>query len=299
MNTKYRIFCSVVENKSFTRVAEMLNYSQSAVSQTVKSLENELGTALVTRDKGGIELTGDGREYYPYIQEIANAEKSLWQKHREMQGLSDSVIKIGTFTSVSRNILPPLMSKFKQSYPGVKFELYQGEYTSIAQWIKSREVDFGFVNSDAVTGLECAVLITDELFAVLPNCHKMAKKSSVSLADLCTDPFILLDEGKYSVAENAFARCGLKPNTQYKVYDDNTILAMVRQNLGISLMYGLVLSGLKTDLQIRPVKEKPQRPTAIAWYNRDTMPLAAKIFMDFVLSEAKKQAILQFHTSSL
>ncbi|MGN1389675.1 MAG: LysR family transcriptional regulator, partial [Bulleidia sp.] len=67
MDSRYQIFVAVVQEKSFTRAAEILGYSQSAVSQAVRSLEKELGTALIERSREGISLTEDGKEYLPYL----------------------------------------------------------------------------------------------------------------------------------------------------------------------------------------------------------------------------------------
>ena len=74
MLSKYDIFCKVVEHSGFTKAANAIQYSQSAVSQTVKNLEQELGLTLLTRGKEGIHLTADGEAIFPYIQAIANAE---------------------------------------------------------------------------------------------------------------------------------------------------------------------------------------------------------------------------------
>ena len=77
MMSKYRVFCTVVELGSFTAAAERLNYSQSAVSQTIKALEQELGTTLLSRQTHRLQLTRDGESYLPYLQEIAAAEGRL------------------------------------------------------------------------------------------------------------------------------------------------------------------------------------------------------------------------------
>ena len=74
MMSKYRVFCTVVELGSFTAAAERLNYSQSAVSQTIKTLEQELGTTLLSRQTHRLQLTRDGESYLPYLQEIAAAD---------------------------------------------------------------------------------------------------------------------------------------------------------------------------------------------------------------------------------
>ena len=282
MISRYGIFCKVIELASFSKVARKIGYSQSAVSQTIKSLEKELGVILIDRKKDGITLTSDGKEFLPYLEAIYSAECALEQKHKEITGLENSIIRLGTFTSVSRNILPQLMKQFKKIYPNVNFILKQGEYTSIQKWVQTNSVDFGFVNSNAVSGIDVEVLYEDEMLAVLPPNHPLAQNKTISLAQLAKEPFILLDEGDYSVIMNAFQKLHLSPQIEYEVYDDYSILAMVRQGLGVSAMYGLVLNGLEKGLQIRPIREKPTRPVALAWQNKNTMSLASRRFMEFI-----------------
>ena len=286
MASRYEIFCQVLEAGSFTRAAEKLNYSQSAISQGIKALERELGTALLSRGKDGIRLTADGRQLLPYIQSVCQAERALRQKRGEMLGLEHAVVTIGTFTSISRNILPPLMQAFKARHPHVRFVLSQGEYTSIAQWIQEGRVDFGFVNSGAVKGLTVRVLYRDQMSAVLPAGHPLAALETLSLRQLAQEPLILLDEGGHSVSLDAFSAQGLTPRIEYTVYDDYSILAMVRQNLGVSLMYNLVLKGFEEGLAVRPVAERPERTVALAWRNWDAIPLAARLFAQFVMERA-------------
>ena len=282
MISRYGIFCKVIELASFSKVARKIGYSQSAVSQTIKSLEKELGVILIDRKKDGITLTSDGKEFLPYLEAIYSAECALEQKHKEITGLENSIIRLGTFTSVSRNILPQLMKQFKKIYPNVNFILKQGEYTSIQKWVQTNSVDFGFVNSNAVSGIDVEVLYEDEMLAVLPPNHPLAQNEIISLAQLAKEPCILLDEGDYSVIMNAFQKLNLSPQIEYEVYDDYSILAMVRQGLGVSAMYGLVLNGLEKGLQIRPIREKPTRPVALAWQNKNTMSLASRRFMEFI-----------------
>ncbi|MGI6109325.1 MAG: LysR family transcriptional regulator [Eubacteriaceae bacterium] len=288
MISRYDIFCSVIETGSFTKAAGQLGYSQSSVSQTIKALEQEIGTTLIERRKDGIRLTPDGEAYYPYLLSIHTAEKALLQKRQEMAGLEKSTITIGTFTSISRTVLPPLMKAFQKQFPSLTFILRQGEYTGIQQWIQEGSVDFGFINKEAVGDVEMTPLYDDEMMAVLPPDHPLSEKSVLSLTELAGEPLILLDEGEYSLPLAAFAARGLTPQVKYKVYDDYTILAMTRQSLGISMMYQTVLNGFEQGLEIRPIQEAPRRTVAIAWRNRETMPGAARKFLDFIVRETNK-----------
>lgn len=283
MISRYGIFCRVVEQGSFTRAAEELGYSQSAVSQNVRALEQEAGVTLLSRRKDGVRLTQDGQEFYPYIQSVFQAEQALERKRQETMGLENSLIRIGTFTSVSRNLLPPRMKEFKETYPDVRFVLRQGEYTSIPQWIRQGEIDFGFVNEDAVEGMETHLLYEDHMLAVLPQGHPLEQKSLLSLSDISREPLILLDEGEHSVLLAAFRQAKLTPRLAYQVYDDYSILSMVRQGLGISVLYEKVVAGFQQGLSLRPIRESPRRRVALSWLSWDTMPYAARRFAEFLM----------------
>lgn len=287
MISKYGIFCKVIETGSFTKTGEELGYSQSAISQTIKSLERELGAVLIIRSKDGIRLTADGESFMPYIRDVRTAEEAVDQKRSEILGLENSVIRLGTFTSISRNLLPGMIRSFKLKYPKVRFELMQGEYTSISKWIRDGSVDFGFVSADAVTGLTVEVLYRDEMAAVLPPGHRLASKEEISLSELAKEPFILLDEGEHSTPLKAFKSYGIEPHIEYKVYDDYSIIAMIKEGLGVSVLYKLVLSGFDSGIEIRPIKERPQRPVGIAWKKWDTMPVSARKFAKFILDTGK------------
>lgn len=283
MISRYGIFCEVIKIGNFTKVGEKIGYSQSAISQSIKSLEKELGMLLIKRKKDGVILTKDGKQIFPYIHAIYNAEKSLYQKQTKMLSLDESIIRLGTFTSVSRNILPQLIKMFKKEYPKVEFILQQGEYTSIESWLKEGSIDIGFVNADIANGLKTNIIYKDEMLAVLPYHHPLSHKQQVTLEQLSKEPFILLDEGEYSLPLNSFHAQNLSPKIEYKVYDDYSILAMVKQGLGVSMMYKLVLKGLENNLKIVSIKEKPRRNIALAWVNYETLPLASQKFANFIL----------------
>lgn len=283
MISRYGIFCKVAELGSFTRAAESCGYSQSAISQNIKALEQETGVSLLSRRKDGVQLTADGRDFFPYLQAVWQAEQALERRRQETMGLKNSVIRIGTFTSVSRNLLPPKMKAFKARYPDVRFVLRQGEYTSIPQWIRQGEIDFGFVNQDAVDSMDTRLLYEDHMLAVLPQGHPLEQKPVIPLKELSREPLILLDEGDHSVLLDAFRQAGQTPNIAYEVYDDYSILSMVRQGLGISVLYEKVVSGFESGLSLRPIVEAPRRRVALAWSSWETMPYAARRFAEFLM----------------
>ena len=284
MMSKYRVFCTVVELGSFTAAAERLNYSQSAVSQTIKTLEQELGTTLLSRQTHRLQLTRDGESYLPYLQEIAAAEGRLERRKAELSQLQTSELRLGTFTSVSRTYLPPRIQAFSARYPGVCFSMRQGEYDEIAQWLSDGRIDLGFTNMDAYPPNEGQLLFEDRMIAVLPKSHPRAKRAEISLKDLAGEPFLMLDEGKFSVVRRAFEKEGLTPDVRYFVYDDYTILSMVQLGLGNSMLYERVVRGFEHQVALVPLKNAPKRPVALTWKSWETLSYAAKNFANFLLS---------------
>jgi DNA-binding transcriptional LysR family regulator len=279
--SRYAVFCRAAELRSFTLAGMELGYSQSAVSQIVKSLEEELGTKLITRSRGRFELTADGKEYFPYFEAIKNAEDALIRRRLEITGMEDATIRVASFTSVSRELLPELMKNFKETHPGVNFVIKQGEYNSIRGYIEQGEVDFGFISTHFSEGLESSHLYDDELAAVLPKGHPLAKKKTLRMKDLTNDPFILFDEGRdYNTVLEAFREKGLEPKTEYDIYDDYSILGMVRRGFGISVQIKRIVKGFEEGLEVRDIEDAPLRSVSLAWRSRETMPFASREFLD-------------------
>ena len=280
--TKYDIFFKVLETKNFSTAAKELGYSQSAISQAIKSLETELETNLLIRQKGGILLSQDGEFYLPYLKAVQSSLENMRIHHDEMKGLNHARLRIGTFTSVSRHLLPSLMESFMKIYPNIQFELYQGEYTSIEQQLLEGNLDLGFTCIDAIGNVQYKPLYNDEMFALVPKNHTLAKYKTLSMEQLVKYPFIQLDEGEYSLPIKTFESLHLSVQIKHKVYDDFTILAMIRQNLGISILYQNALSEYD-DLCMIPIHEPLVRHVGIAYHNYETLSYASKTFLNFIL----------------
>lgn len=280
----------VIEKGSFTQAAQDLGYTQSAVSQMVQTLEDELSTTLISRSRKGITLTPDGEEFLPFITNVYHAYRELAEKSKEMQGLESGDIRIGTFSSVSCHWLPFLIKEFKEIYPSVHFHLQQGEYTSIVQYIKEGSVDFGFVNPEAVDDLETVPLKKDEMLAVLPQNHPLASKPTATLEELSKESFILLEEGELSEPLEIFKENGLQPKIEYRVFDDYTIMSMVENELGISILPDLVLNKVNYKIVTKKITPPIVRTIGLAYKNKQTMPIASRYFVDFIIEKFSEQS---------
>lgn len=280
---RFIVLKKIVELGSFTKAAEELGYTQSAVSQAVASLESELSLTLLRRSRTGVRLTGEGEELYPFIERTVLQYLSMREKAKEITGLASGVVRVGTMSSVTCHWMPKLIKGFQELYPNVRFLFHQGDYTSIQEWIKSGAVDFGFVTPAAVSGLETVVIKDGEMLAVLPGDHPLAARKKLALSEIAGEPFILLEEGNYSEPLNAFAAAGLTPDIKYTIHDDYAIMTMVEAGLGVSILAELVLRRNSFDIVSLPLAPPVYRTLALGFKDRASLPIAAKYFIRYIL----------------
>lgn len=276
---RYFALLKIIEVGSFTKAAELLGYTQPALSQMIASLEKELSIRILYRSRYGIQLTPEGERLYPSIQNAVRQYEVMRQTADEICGLDSGLIRIGTVSSVSCHWLPKIIRSFWEKYPNIQIVLHQGDYTSIQEWVRTGAVDFGFVNPHAVQGMETTLIKSGEFRAVLPKNHPLAAKKSLVLEDLADEPFLLLEEGAYSEPLEAFRAAGISPQIRLRVHDDYSILSMVEQGLGISLLTELVLHKTSYDVVALPVEPPIIRTMSIVTKEKRTLPLASKAFL--------------------
>lgn len=281
---RYLVLQKIVEMGSFSKAAETLGYTQSAMSQMISSLEDELSIKLLNRFRTGTQLTLEGEKLYPYIEQTINHYLSMQEKVKEIRGLDTGVIRMGTLASISAHWMPQILKEFQAVYPGVEFVIHQGDYTSIQNWIRTGAVDFGFVNPRAVNGLQTVDLKEGIMLAVFPEDHDLAKKEIVPLSDLADEPFILLEEGHYYEPLEAFRSIGKRPNIKYTIHDDYAIMTMVEAGLGISILAELVLRRTNYRILLRKTEPPVYRTIAIGYKDVHSLPIASKRFIEYLRS---------------
>lgn len=279
---RYLALQKIVQTGSFSKAAEALGYTQSAMSQMISSLEEELSMKLLNRFRTGTQLTLEGEALYPYMEQTIYHYFSMQEKAKEIRGLDTGMIRMGTLASISAHWMPKLLKEFQALYPGVEFVIHQGDYTSIQNWIKTGAVDFGFVNPKAVNGLQTIPLKEGIMLAVFPEHHALAQKEIVPLSELAEEPFILLEEGHYYEPLEAFEQIGKRPNIKYTIHDDYAIMTMVEAGLGISILAELVLRRTNYRLLLRKTEPPVYRTIAIGYRDVYSLPIASKRFLEYL-----------------
>ena len=279
---KYQAFVRTVELGSFTKAAESLSYSQSGVSRMVADLEREWKVALLERGRAGVRLTSEGTRLLPCIRRVCEEHARLQAQVDELNGLQAGLIRIGTFSSVATHWLPNVIRAFQEDYPNIDYELLLGDYSEIEEWVLEGRVDCGFLRLPAHRGEETAFIERDELLAVLPEGHPLAERERVPAAELCEEPFLLLEKGDNTVVSEVFERDGLSPRTRFTTWDDYAIMAMVECGLGVSILPGLILRRAPYRIAARPLEEPAYRTIGLALRSREAASLATQRFLEYL-----------------
>lgn len=275
-------FIKTVEYGSFTKAAEVLNYSQSGISRMINDLEKEWKITLLERNRTGVKLTSDGSRLLPYAKSLCEEYQKLQMQVDDLHGVQSGIIRIGTFSSVATHWLPNIIKAFQKDYPGIDYELLLGDYTEIEEWIAEGRVDCGFLRLPTRPEFETIYLEQDNLLAILPENHPLAKCDKVPLADLCHEPFMLLEKGAKAEISEVFERNHLTPQVHFTTWDDYAIMSMVESGLGISILPQLILKRIPYHIVAKELDVPAYRHIALALRERKTASLAVKKFLEYL-----------------
>ena len=282
---RYDAFLQVLERGTFSDAARAMGYTQSAVSQMVKNLEEELGVTMLVRSRTGVSLTREGELLLPSIRGVANARQLLSEYAANLRGLESGTVRIGTFTTVSSSLLPPVIKRFKEAHPGIRFELHQGLYADVEALVRDGVVDFGFTDLVRCGDLQHEPLLRDSMMLALPINHPLARASAVRLEALRGEPFIQLDEGPGGASIQRTVAQHPELDVQYRVADDYSVLNMVENGLGVALLPEIVLHNTNRRVVARPVDPPLRRSLVVIFRRREEMSTAATAFLQELREE--------------
>lgn len=279
---KYMAFIKTVEYGSFTKAAEILNYSQSGISRMINDLEKEWNITLLERSRAGVSLTSDGSRLLSHAKSLCDEYQKLQMEVDDLHGVQSGLIRIGTFSSAATHWLPNIIRAFQKDYPGIDYELLLGDYKEIETWIAEGRVDCGFLRLPTNPGFETISLSRDRLLAILPEGHPLAECEKVPVAKLCDEPFLLLEKGASAEVSEIFERNHLTPRVHFTTWDDYAIMSMVESGLGISILPELILKRIPYRIVTKELDVPAYREIVFALRDKKTASLAVKRFMEYL-----------------
>ncbi|WP_410511138.1 LysR family transcriptional regulator [Paenibacillus sp. BR2-3] len=282
--SKYEVFLKVVELGSLTKAADALGFTQSGISHTISSLENQFGFPLLIRNRSGIKLTVNGEQVLQPIREILKWNEQLKQEVAHIHGLEVGTLTIGTFTSVSVHWLPGMIKQFRADYPQIEFKLMEGDYREIEHWIETGVIDCGFISLPTRDHFDVFPLKKDRMLGIVSKDHPLSGQPYLSFSQMVNEDFIIPKEGSDYDVRRVLDKAGMKPNVKFSAGDDYAIIAMVEKGLGISILPEMVLQGRNHNVTLLELEERSFRSLGIAVNSMKYASPAAKRFVKHVQS---------------
>jgi DNA-binding transcriptional LysR family regulator len=190
------VFHTVARLLSFTKAAEALHMTQPAVTFQVRQLEEHFNTRLFDRTHNRISLTEAGRKVFSYADRIFELYSEMENLVREITGEISGALTIGASTTIAEYMLPTLLGDFKERYPDVTIHLKVSNTEGIVSMVENNTIDLGVVEAPVANkNLVVESCKRDQLVAIVPPHHPVAKLEKVDFSHLLEYPFICREEG--------------------------------------------------------------------------------------------------------
>jgi LysR family hydrogen peroxide-inducible transcriptional activator len=234
-----RYFCAVAEAGSFSRAAEQSHVSQPSLSQQIMKLEDELGARLFDRLGRSVRLTETGQTFLPraraVLRELEAARGDVVEQKLSIGGS----VTIGVIPTVAPYFLPQRLTRFSRKHPQVQLTVVEEITPALLELLRASKADLAIL-ALPIRGheFESFPLLVEPLFAALPQGHKLAKRRSLSLKDLRSQPFLLLRDG-HCFRDTAVAACDrarLHPQIIFESGQFSSLLSMVGAGMGVSIV---------------------------------------------------------------
>ena len=281
-----RHFLAVVEHGHFTRAAESVHLSQSALSASIRALENELGTPLFERTTRSVVPTDAGKVLYPYAQRMLGEAQDAVVAVGRLRTGELGTLTLGTVQTFTAVDLPALLARLHGRFPGIGVTLREATTDELFDAVTTAELDLAFVALDArplPSGLIALRTYREELTVVAAPDHPLAAVTEIDIHALQSCSFVDFQAGTglQTTIESLFAAAGVRRHITFRVGDMDRLLELVRYGLGVAVVPEPIAqrSGLR---RIRMNTGNRCRTLALVGRATASHNRAARLFLDLL-----------------
>lgn len=240
---------AVVEQESFTRAAETLHVTQSALSHQIKVLERTIGGPLLERMTRGVRLTAMGRAYFPHAQLAVRSARQARRAALAAGGAESGELHIATVHAQAVGVLPEVCARWARARPGVRLVLHEYATTEELDEQMARGVaDLALGPRPKDWPGPVTVVGQERMVLVVPHGDPLAARESVRLAELADRPWVrcslepVVDGLRW--LDRECERAGFTPRTAVRTQHSSTAVRMASAGVGVLLTAAHELRGL-------------------------------------------------------
>jgi DNA-binding transcriptional LysR family regulator len=264
---RLRALALVLDLGSISAAAEVLGYTQSAVSQQLAALEREAGIALLDRSRRPLRATRAGATLRPQVDRVLAAVAGAEAAIEEARGATLR-LRLAAFPSALSSFVPAAVRDLRRARSELTVRVVQLETAEAIERLRAGEVDLAVVHHmpgvaiPETSSLMRRRLLVDHLYVVLPDGHRLARREAVGIDDLRAEPLILprrdTPAGRFrSLVERLCAEAGFAPAVAYELDDLPAAQAFVAAGIALVPMHGLTLTTVPSGATTRPLAERP------------------------------------------
>ncbi len=283
LQLKYFKDAALTEN--FSHTAKNFYVPQSAVSQSIKRLETELGVELFNRNSNKLQLSESGKLFYSYIEKSLSALEEGIASVKKYS--TDTKGTISILINNNRRFITDCIAKFKSIYPYIDFNIYH----NISEFEKTH---FDFIISNELpdtNGYQKIPIIVENILLSIPKNHILSKRKSLDFKEIRNEPFISMSHNSslYNILYEIFKAGGAYPNVTIYCDDPYYVRKYTAIGLGISLFPEFSWMGLLENNVVNiPFKDMSPKRTTYLYYSNHSNSDLKYLFREFVISLSKQ-----------
>ena len=296
-----RIFCDVAEERNFSRAAALNGITQSAASQRIRSLEEELGVELIDRSTRPCGLTPTGKLYYEGCREILDRYERLEREVAHTPRLRGRV-DVASIYSADVPHLNEIREGFKLEHPEAAIQIHYLQPQAVRDWVRSGKADFGILSyPDRWPDLQAVPLREEEMVAVFGVGHRLADRVEIEPADLADERLIGFDANlRISQEIRAYLRQhGVRPLVETSFDNVDSIKAAVAETGGVGILPQRtvrveVARGRLATAKLRPTL---MRPLAVVHSRDHALPPLVETAIEYLFAnDLPEQSVAENET---
>jgi DNA-binding transcriptional LysR family regulator len=288
-------FVAVAEQLSFIRAARLLHLSQSALTEQIQKLEEELGVALLIRDRRSVKLTAAGIVFLAEARATLTRAKQAVDRVQKAARGEIGRLRIGFVSSAALEIVPGIVVAFRSLFPAVSLDLTNLRTSSQVKGLISESIDVGFVRLPlSHDQLTIRVIHREPFVVVLPHGHPLANEAQIRLVQLQNEQFVAYARrwapGFYDAVIQMCTREGFSPEIIQETGEMYTAIALVGAGAGIAILPRSVVLAQSRNVVMKPLPSS----TGLS-----EIAIAVRRFNNSPLIESFIQAAEKFCSGSL
>ncbi|MED4256645.1 LysR family transcriptional regulator [Priestia megaterium] len=282
--SQIELIVRISETGSFTKAGEELHMTQPAVSRTVATIESQLGTKLIERDKkNGLFFTDVGERVLVIFRKILSELQKVDELVAAEQGLEIGKVHIGAYRTACTRFIPKIIRAMENQYPGLEIKLSEGSVDQVKEWLRSKCIDVGIIIPPD-KDFDTVPLMKDQLIVLMHSSHLLYQKETIGIPDLQGEN-ILIGKGGYEVQVHAlFKEYNLTPKVRFEMDYIETGLSMIQEGLGITITTKKNIWSLPDQVVFRELKPDTFRDINIAVLDIKDISKATDAFIQTALT---------------